>query len=471
MLPSDNLFSIILTHRLPLMRSTETVQNFLKNYYEQFISDLERMIVRNENCFLEQDVYDLVAENISTIKLLCSNILKVFDLYDGAKMEELYHHFDDMMSKTKMYISNIEVRTNGNESFKQYYRIRIGAEDFKERKDLFHIPMGKRSLINSYRYSIPGYPCLYLSTGVEMCWFECGMPKHFSYSAFKLNASDEQPINLINFSIAPVDFISTIVCCYNNCKTCNERTNLNNLILKYLVSFPLRAACSISVINRNVPFIEEYIFPQQLLLWLRDKSDFDGILYRTCSAIESAYNWNYINLVMPAKCIRGSYCENLTHMFELTPPVKVDVNKSLLKYSNKIDDVKKCLKMIESKYYNGYSLYSYRELIAISKNFIMLYDMLLSDNYQNAPTVYQTLHTLILSANMICKSKDSIKATAMAEAKDLFYNVNEDLISNEFDVIFQEFQTKVQPALNDFFHLAFIIYEDHMINYDEFESI
>lgn len=208
--------------------------------------------------------------------------------------------------------------------------------------------MGKRSLINSYRYSIPGYPCLYLSTGVEMCWFECGMPKHFSYSAFKLNASDEQPINLINFSIAPVDFISTIVCCYNNCKTCNERTYLNNLILKYLVSFPLRAACSISVINRNVPFIEEYIFPQQLLLWLRDKLDFDGILYRTCSAIESAYNWNYINLVMPAKCIRGSYCENLTHMFELTPPVKVDVNKSLLKYSNKIDDVKKCLKMIES---------------------------------------------------------------------------------------------------------------------------
>ena len=82
MLPSDNLFSIILTHRLPLMLSTETVQNFLINYYEQFISDLERMIVRNENCFLEQDVYDLVAENISTIKLLCSNILKVFDLYD-----------------------------------------------------------------------------------------------------------------------------------------------------------------------------------------------------------------------------------------------------------------------------------------------------------------------------------------------------------------------------------------------------
>lgn len=77
----------------------------------------------------------------------------------------------------------------------------------------------------------------------------------------------------------------------------------------------------------------------------------------------------------------------------------------------------------------------------------------------------------VLSANMICKSKDSIKATAMAEAKDLFYNVNEDLISNEFDVIFQEFQTKVQPALNDFFHLAFIIYEDHMIDYDEFESI
>ena len=55
------------------------------------------------------------------------------------------------------------------------------------------------------------------------------------------------------------------------------------------------------VSNRDVAFVEEYVFPQQLLLWLRENGTYDGIAYRTSSAIEKSKEWNYINLVLPAK--------------------------------------------------------------------------------------------------------------------------------------------------------------------------
>lgn len=51
---------------------------------------------------------------------------------------------------------------------------------------------------------------------------------------------------------------------------------IDKYIASYLTQFPLRAACSLEVINRNVSFIEEYIFPQQLLLWVRENNSFDG---------------------------------------------------------------------------------------------------------------------------------------------------------------------------------------------------
>lgn len=43
-------------------------------------------------------------------------------------------------------------------------------------KDLFHIPLNKRGIVNTNRYSAPGYPCLYLGTSIYACWEELGRP-------------------------------------------------------------------------------------------------------------------------------------------------------------------------------------------------------------------------------------------------------------------------------------------------------
>jgi len=64
---------------------------------------------------------------------------------------------------------------------------------------MFHIPMNKRESIQSYRYSIPGYPCLYLANQGSLCWFECGMPNSFFISEFRLSYKYKE-LNILNLA-------------------------------------------------------------------------------------------------------------------------------------------------------------------------------------------------------------------------------------------------------------------------------
>lgn len=181
-----------------------------------------------------------------------------------------------MMRKIEDYMYVEYTGAVGSSRINRLYRIREGNSQYN-RLDLFHIPMDKRHLIKSYRYSIPGYPCLYLSTGVELCWFECGMPKKFNYSIFQLDISDGEPLKLISVNINPVDLVSGVECWYRN--NPEDRDKIDNFLLQYLITHSLRAACSVQVSNRDNAFIQEYIIPQLLLLWVRKNNNFDGILF------------------------------------------------------------------------------------------------------------------------------------------------------------------------------------------------
>lgn len=54
-------------------------------------------------------------------------------------------------------------------------------------------------------------------------------------------------------------------------------------MLNILYVYPLRAACSVIAEHPNAKYIEEYILPQLLLLWVRNENDFDGIRYLSCT--------------------------------------------------------------------------------------------------------------------------------------------------------------------------------------------
>lgn len=373
-----------------------------------------------------------------------------------------------MMKKIEPYLYVENIEQVGHEGYKSYYRIRSGKEKFS-RLDMFHIPMDKRQLIKSYRYSISGYPCLYLSTGLELCWFECGMPKEFCYTSFKMELSDIKRIKLINFATTPVDLISSVYISYMN--HTEDSSLIDMYIVKYLVSFPLRVACSIEVLNRNVPFVEEYIFPQQLLLWVRENEFYDGIAYRTSSAIEKAREWNYFNVVLPAKELEDGYCKKLSRLFIITEPIKVEMRNLIKNHENKIEMVQEFTKHLEQKYYHGYSLYPYREMLSLCKTFLLFCNMLISDVYENAEAIYQVIDTLNLLSYLIVENGKSIKVKAMIKSKDIFYGTDEKILGLEFENTINDFSTNVKPAIFEFWDYIGCIGAYAPVDYNTYKHV
>lgn len=47
---------------------------------------------------------------------------------------------------------------------------------YKTGANLFHIPLSKRACSNNERFSLVGFPSLYLSTMLPLAWQECGYP-------------------------------------------------------------------------------------------------------------------------------------------------------------------------------------------------------------------------------------------------------------------------------------------------------
>lgn len=468
MLPSDNIYNVILTHRLPVSRTNMPIKEYLLGYFDEYIQSLETALMRPSICNLRDECYFLLEEKIPVIKELCNNIIKIFDLYDSANMKSLYIHFDQMMKKVENFLYVETIGSMGNEKCNRLFRIRVGDKEYS-RLDMFHISMDNRQFIKSYRYSIPGYPCLYLSTGIELCWFECGMPKKFSYSSFAFNIAENENVNLLSFIRNPVDLVSCLNNWYHNYP--DEQDEIDLYLIKYIITHPIRTACSVQVVNRDSAFVQEYIFPQLLLLWVREQDNFDGIAYTTSSAVEKAQEWNYFNIVFPAKDLKDGYCEKLTKLFKVTKPEKVALSNLVENRRKEINYVNKFVQRLENKYYNGYALYPYREMLSICKSFLLLCNALVSDNYNNGEIIYQSMDLLNLTSYIITENIDAIKKKALIEAQNLFYGVDQAIIEAEFNDILNDFSKYVKPILFDLWGYVSLISCDTNIDRTTFESV
>ncbi len=121
------------------------------------------------------------------------------------------------------------------------YRMRSSEEYVNlDRKDLFHNPFDKLETISKQRYSIDGFPCLYLGSSLYGCWMETRRPDIWkaNFAAFK------NQIEMFFFNVdfpskteQEIDFLQIILCCL----------------------------CSIKVNNNEKKHKFEYIFPELLL--------------------------------------------------------------------------------------------------------------------------------------------------------------------------------------------------------------
>ena len=87
-------------------------------------------------------------------------------------------------------------------------------------------------------------------------------------------------------------------CWFNNEK---DKDKVRNYLLKYLYTYPLRAACSVTVEYPEGRFKEEYIIPQLLLQWIRKDKDFYGVKYESSKFSDEVRGFGGYNLVLLTK--------------------------------------------------------------------------------------------------------------------------------------------------------------------------
>jgi len=193
----------------------------------------------------------------------------------------------------------------------EFYRIRKKGNNPFRREDLFHVPFDKRGKLGNYRYSISGFPCLYLGRSIYACWEETRRPPLDSFFISRVKLSEGKTLELLDLRV-------------------NQQREDYEL-RKYLVMLPLIIACSMRNWNEENTFVAEYIIQQILMQSLMrvngEKPSFDGVIY-TSSVVDNSFGFVSTNtdlqdcVAIPVQKVKeNGFCENLSSIFELSAPI------------------------------------------------------------------------------------------------------------------------------------------------------
>ncbi|MBQ9231196.1 MAG: RES domain-containing protein [Prevotella sp.] len=201
---------------------------------------------------------NLDSDTINLVDNLIKNLRKTINEYLNGKLASAYSSFKDAMELIK---SLLPIKTIHNRIF---YRMRAngGITDIKE---FYHIPFDKIYLSQSERFSIEGYPCLYLGYSKHVCEIEVSGG---SLAKFAL----KEPLdNILDLTLGQGD----------------GKKDIPEIDLVKI--YPLIASCYIvpfySIMQKKECrpdksfFREEYIIPQLLTLYLKEEGIANGIIY------------------------------------------------------------------------------------------------------------------------------------------------------------------------------------------------
>lgn len=198
-----------------------------------------------------------------------------------------------------------------NHLYPQHYRLRKkqGAANLG---DLFHVPFEHRHEVASARYSIPGYPTLYLSNSIFLAYKELSEPGYNNLYVSKFRHTE-----YFNRTETLLDLTSKPLWDTPECK------------FKFLARWILIMACSIEVSFPNSPFRPEYILPQILFQWVKNNINIGhrkviGVTYSSTKIIDSrdSFYGHFYNTAIPIHSSnKEGYCSVLSKQFCMTQPM------------------------------------------------------------------------------------------------------------------------------------------------------
>ena len=236
--------------------------------------------------------------------------------------------FEEIKLSTEKGTFRIRIRRSRANRF---FRIRaVKAQDTRIENnayELFHIPVTKRQFISNERFSLSGFPTLYLATALPLAWQECGYPEKYYWSEFRcseLLGTDESADNPLGKMRLLALYSPHEIAIWGMSLKYNEPELWIAVIRRYLAIYPLVLACSFANANGGTPFKQEYIIPQMLMQWVyRHKRKCSGISYFSCMDDSTIPDkWNAYNIALPAvkPYDENGYSNKLQELFDWNKP-------------------------------------------------------------------------------------------------------------------------------------------------------
>lgn len=242
---------------------------------------------------------------ITVQKKFIEGLRQTLEYYFDGQPAKAYDHFQVTMNSRVRSFKTLEtIREFGKRE--SFYRIRIKEDNFAlKAREMFHIPFEFRGRVSTQRYSIPGFPSLYLGKSLYVTWEELKRPNLDRFQAVRLESTDN-------------------IKCLDLTKPNWGNNPMKLSAYRYLMIWPLIAACSIKVTQPADSFKPEYVLPQLLLQWVRNRGDIDGILYASTNISLKPKKplKNLFNVVLPVKDNKDQgLCNVLCSKFRMTASV------------------------------------------------------------------------------------------------------------------------------------------------------
>ena len=440
MYTGDSLYQVIMNYNYDLFRGDSDISTYMQDHFHKYLSDLENA-VKGPNPFLDEKFIANLNEKIPLIKDLCRKIVNISITHRNGFIKESYDKAYSLFNlMTPYFLSRFSWKKNDG----WFYRIRQGdfriksGECSKAKKaDLFHIKCNSRNLIGAYRYSVSGFPCLYLSSGKELCWFECGMPRQFSYCQMIIDEKGENALKLIDFSNRPVDLLSSVhVWLLNAEKDEAEKQKIYSYFMNYIITYPLAAACSVKVKDRGNRFVEEYVIPQMFMQWIRESDKFDGVRYKSSLNSNLVQGMGAVNIALPVKKFRDDgLCEMLTSKITISDIGYLDVSKEFEKYKVQLGEIEDFKNELWSDLLNSDIQGDYEwRLIEVCETVIKTYNDLMNGNYINGDLIFSYISCIYDYVSTIYRSKEIVIKECINRAlHDEKNKINPDKIRTHID--------------------------------------
>ena len=278
------------------------------NGYLSVMEDIEIERVGNEMTTLvkrasgRKATFDLKKDVHTVEQMIVDTLVQCFKGFPS----EAVSVFEKRMIADQMHL--FELIPQLSVSGVSFFRVRKNdGEVLKEGKALFHVPFDKRQYCGTYRYSIPGYPSLYLAKKMDIAKLETNIKEGDTFYAACFRPNRE--LRFIDLSLTQVF------------ETTWERYSL-------LVFYPLIMACGLTVKMSNAPYKPEYALPQVMSQVFRlhvVEGTFDGFSYISTKVDNPDFmDSNMRNFVL---WINGAdeekgYSKSLADSFMVSGPIK-----------------------------------------------------------------------------------------------------------------------------------------------------